>query len=200
MKILSFAIFIFLFIFFKKNSAIEFEFYAAPLTTECFGEAVSENTLMIGEISTSEALIAVKLYDPNGKLLFSKLNETIIKFSATSQVSGTFQVCIESLAKHFLNYVVELETGVFAKDYSEMAQTKNLKPIEITLKKTEDIMKEIHNTASFFIGKKEESLETLESINFKIILFSTFTIIIMVLLGFLQANYLKQFFKAKKLL
>ena len=191
---------IFACLFLKPLQGMEFEYYGAPLNIECFGEALSENTLLKGEVRSSSNYIAVKLFDPNGKMLFSKSNETIFKFSVTANISGTYQVCIDNLSRQFLNYVLKIESGVFAKDYSEMAKTHNVKPIEIVLKKTEDIVNEIQSTTSAYIQKKEETIEKLEFVNTKIIVFSTITIVIMILLGFCQANYLKNFFKSKKLL
>ena len=198
MKILSFIVVFFIIL--NTNIAIEFEYYGMPLNTECFGEPLGENTLMIGEIRTSTLYVAVKVYDPNGKVLFSKTNETISKFSLTAQISGTFQVCIDNLSRQIINYVVKINTGVFARDYSEMAEKKNVKPIEIILKKTEDMVKEIQNTANNFISKREESIDKVEFINIKIMVFSTITILILIILGIFQSNYLKKFFKSKKLI
>jgi len=186
------------FLFLIETHGIEFEYYGTPLNTECFGEALNENTLMIGEVRSSLTNIAVKLFDPNGKMLFSKSNETISKFSVTAQIQGTFQVCVDNLSRQFLNYVVKIETGVFAKDYSEMAKTNNVKPIEIILKKTEDMMSDIKSTTTAFIHKKEEYIDKLDFVNLKIMIFSVITIVIMVILGFLQVNYLKNFYKSKK--
>lgn len=187
-------------LFLNRSQGIEFEFYGAPLNIECFGESLNENALLVGEVRSSSNYIDVTLYDPNGKLLFSKSNETIFKFSVTANVAGTYQTCIKNLSRQFLNYVVKIDTGVFAKDYSEMAKTHNLKPIEVVLKKTEDIVKEVQSTTSTFIQNKEETIDKLEFVNTKIIVFSIITIVIMVILSFCQATYLKRFFKSKKLL
>lgn len=188
------------FCFLSKNYGIEFEYYGAPKNIECFGEEVNENTILAGEVRSTSSSISVKLYDPNGKMLFAKANETISKFSTTSQTTGTFQVCIENLSRKFINYVVKVNTGVFAKDYSEMVKTKNLKPIEIILKKIEDSLKEIQKSTNYFIQKKEEMIDNLDFVNSKIMIFSIVTIISLVILGIFQSYYLKKFFKSKKLI
>ena len=193
-------ILIFVCLFLTRTQGIEFEFYGAPLNVECFGESLNENALLVGEVRSASIYIDVTLYDPNGKLLFSKSNETIFKFSVTAHIAGTYQTCIKNLSRQFLNYVIKIDTGVFAKDYSEMAKNHNLKPVEVVLKKTEDIINEIQSTTSTFIQNKEETIDKLEFVNTKIIIFSIITIVIMVLLSFCQATYLKSFFKSKKLL
>lgn len=179
---------------------IEFEYYSFPLSTDCFAESLNENTLISSEILSTNPMISVQLFDPNGKKLFSKSNETVCKLSYSAHVGGTYQLCIENLSKQVINYVLKIQTGAFAKDYSELANTKNLKPIEVILKKTEDIVKEIQDTTSVYINKKESIIEGLDSIGTKIMIFSIITIFILMILGFMQANYLKHFFKSKKLL
>lgn len=192
--------FFIIFLLSPQAQGIEFELYAYPLKTDCFGESLNENTLIVGELRGSGHQLSVKLYDPNGKTLFSKANETVVKLSTTSHVSGTYQICIENLSIRAINYVLKIETGVFAKDYSETPQTKNLKPIEMVLKKTEDIVKQIQGTTSLLISRKEDHIQNLDFVNLKIIVFSLFTIVIMVMLSVFQGGYLKYFFKSKKLL
>ena len=50
----------------------------------CFGESLSENTLIIGEINGGEGEFYVRVYDDVGNLLYSKTNETKVIFSFTS--------------------------------------------------------------------------------------------------------------------
>lgn len=180
--------------------SIEFEYYSFPSTTDCFAESLNENTLISCEILSTNPMISVQLFDPNGKKLFSKSNETVCKLSYSAHVGGTYQLCIENTSKQVINYILKIQTGAFAKDYSELANTKNLKPIEVILKKTEDIMKEIQETTSVYINKKESTIMELDSVSNKIMIFSIITIFIMMILGFIQANYLKRFFKSKKLI
>lgn len=186
--------------FLNLVSSIEFEYSVYPKSLDCFGDVQTQNTLVIGEVKSTSFYFRVNVYDPNGRILLSRSNETAIKYSFTTQIPGTYQICIENLARDFLTISFSLNSGVFAKDYSELAQKKNLKPMETVLKKIDDLTKELQKNGRYMSEKKEEKINGLESIITKIITYSIICIAVMISLSIFQSTYLKRFFKAKKLI
>ena len=61
-----------------------------------------------------------------------------MKESFTTYVGGYYECCIKNLHNEENEVNFELKYGVAAKDYSEVAKTKDLKPMELNLLKLED--------------------------------------------------------------
>ena len=56
------------------------------------------------------------------------------KQSFTSYTGGYYQACIENTSSDPSNVTFSLKYGVAAKDYSEVAKAKDLKPIDLDVK------------------------------------------------------------------
>jgi hypothetical protein len=70
--------------FLASVMSLNFDLEMKPKEMICFGESLSENTLVIGELRGKLNEFYVRVYDDTGNLLFSKTNETKIVFSFTS--------------------------------------------------------------------------------------------------------------------
>lgn len=85
-----------------------------------------------------------------------------------------------------------MKFGVAAKDYSEVAKTKDLKPLELNLLKLEEKSKEIYHLMSFASSHEQVFENQYDLISSKVAFFSILLVFIMIVVGLLQTFYLKQ--------
>ncbi|CAG9324566.1 unnamed protein product [Blepharisma stoltei] len=168
---------------------------------QCFYEDLAPQTLIVGEVRSknpSKAL-SVKVRDPTDLLLFEKSQVDYAKFSFTSLESGIYQICVLNSGPAIATSV-DVKTGVNAKDYSAIASTKELKDIELKLRKLEDQTKQIHTKVQYLREREEEMRGTNQTIHNRVIGYSICTLVFLVALALVQILYLKRFFRAKKMI
>jgi len=194
--------YLFLFVLLNASflSAIKFSYELFSSGSQCFTESVPEETLFVGAVRTSQQKLGVRAFQSSTILLFAKQDEHEIKFSFTTTNSAQYQFCIDNLSGLTAEMYIEINTGIYAKDYSGLASTTNIKPIEIIIKKEEDLLNGIQKQMNFLITEKETAIIRVEDVSYNIMVFSISTIVLMLVLSLLQMTYLKSFFKSKKLI
>merc|ERR1712123_146062 len=95
---------------------------------------------------------------------------------------------------------INLKKGVEAKSYEEQAKTEKLKPLEVELRRLEDMSDSIVMDFQYMKSREEEMRSTNESTNTRVLYFSIFSTVCLVALGTWQVFYLRRFFKSKKLI
>jgi len=75
-----------------------------------------------------------------------------------------------------------------------------LKPLEIELRRLEDLSDSIVNDFQYMKQREEEMRSTNESTNSRVLYFSVFSMLCLVGLATWQVLYLRKFFKSKKLI
>ncbi|CAH2328946.1 Transmembrane Tmp21 [Pelobates cultripes] len=118
-----------------------------------------------------------------------------------------FEVCFESKlpaagAGRMPDQMVVLvmKHGVEAKNYEEIAKVEKLKPLEVELRRLEDLSESIVNDFAYMKKREEEMRDTNESTNVRVLYFSIFSMCCLMGLATWQVFYLRRFFKAKKLI
>ena len=94
----------------------------------------------------------------------------------------------------------EFLSGVSAKDYSAIAKKSNLKPIELNIKKLEDMTNYVIKEFTNMISNEEGNLALNDSLSNRIISFSMITIVAMVILGVLETLYIRNYLKRRKVI
>lgn len=125
---------------------------------------------------------------------------------------------------------VDFEIGSETYDYAKLAEQEKLKPMEVELRKLEDLVKDILENMDHLKSREEKMRNTngkdqgtdrwpllccfhdmsnttslvglfpLESTNERVKWFSTMTMCVLVVLGLWQIFYLKRFFRKKRLI
>lgn len=186
--------------FFSLNSCIKFTYVFLSSGSQCFSENLPENTLVTGSVQTSQNNVGIRIFQTATILLISKKEEKEIKFSFSTVVNGQYHFCIDNLSGNIADIEIELKTGIYAKDYSGLVSKNEAKPIEIAIKKQEDLLQGIQKQMSFLVSQKESEINRIEDVSYNVMMFSVFTIVFMFILSMLQMSYLKVFFKSKKLI
>lgn len=86
----------------------------------------------------------------------------------------------------------DLKYGVAAKDYSEVAKAKDLKPLELNLLKLEEKSREIYHLMSYASSHEQVFENQYDNISSKVAFFSILLVAVMIFVGLFQTFYLKQ--------
>ena len=149
-------------------------------------------------MSSSEDL-GLKIIDPVAFLLYHKSAKEHL-FSFTALEPGLYKYCVVNDLANIAQVDIELKTGVKAKDYSGIASTKNLKSIELKMKKLEDQTKDIHKKIQFLREREEQMRNTNTTIHDRVIGYSICTVVMLLGLALVQILYLKRYFRTKKMI
>lgn len=189
-----------IYLFFSLS--LSFEILIVNQAEQCFMEDLAPQTLIVGEIRSKvlDKSLSIKVNDPTEQILFEKSQVDYAKFSFTSLEAGIYVICIYNNGNAPIETTVEIKTGVNAKDYSAMASTKELKEIELKLKKLEDQTKQIHTKVQYLREREERMRDTNQTIHNRVVGYSICTLIFLVALALMQVLYLKRFFRAKKMI
>jgi len=109
-------------------------------------------------------------------------------------------LCIDNISKGEISVNFEFLSGVSAKDYSAIAKKSNLKPIELNIKKLEDMISYLIKEFSKIISHEESTLALNDALSNKIIMFSMITLITMIVLGLVETIYIKNYLKRRKVI
>ena len=179
--------------------------FEIELSTEdvmCFGEELSSQTLIVGTIQTPQEteVLNVYVFDPQGEQLFSKNHTRFAKFSLAVLESGTYGICTENSGPVSIPLLVDIKSGVRAKDYSSTPSIKEMKEIDYRIKMFEDLIKQIHSRMQGLREREEQMRHTNLTIHSRVISYSICTVVLLLALAVIQIVYLKRFFKAKKMI
>ncbi|SCU95056.1 LADA_0G13146g1_1 [Lachancea dasiensis] len=128
-----------------------------------------------------------------------------IKVAFTAPSSAAFDVCLENQLQsrgHSLSRSVEMdiESGSQARDWNKIQSTEKLKPVEVELRRIEELTDEIVDELAYLKAREERLRDTNESTNRRVRNFSVVVICVLIGLGAWQVNYLHNYFKAKHII
>ncbi|XP_007431870.1 transmembrane emp24 domain-containing protein 10-like, partial [Python bivittatus] len=148
----------------------------------------------------------LKVTDSAGHLLYSREEAKKGKFAFTTEDYEIYEVCFQSHGQpgnfRLPDQLVTLNVkhGVEAMNYESVAKAEKLKPLEIDLRRLEDLSESIVKDFAFMKQREEEMRDTNESTSARVFYFSIFSMLCLVSLAAWQVFYLRRFFKAKKLI
>nr|CAB3267018.1 transmembrane emp24 domain-containing protein 10-like [Phallusia mammillata] len=183
--------------------------FQLPADTEkCLREEIHKDVLVTGDYDVSQQAsvkVFLKVTDSNGHILYQKDEATQGKFAFTTDDYDMFQICFSSKAdfKGKLppqDVELQIKRGVEAKNYDDIAKTEKLKPLEVELRRLEDLSESIVNAFAYMKKREEEMRDTNESTNSRVFYFSIFSMLCLIGLATWQVLYLRKFFKSKKLI
>lgn len=127
--------------------------------------------LAIVEVGSPEPDLLLMVNDPKGKQLESKVpfisqltllqeGESKIRYQFTAFVGGNYQVCVTNKRPNSeVEFDFMIQTGIEAKDYSNIITKKHLKPIELQAQKVQDMVKQLRQELSFLVANEENLKE-----------------------------------------
>ncbi|SPR02029.1 GOLD domain-containing protein [Plasmodiophora brassicae] len=185
------------------GAAGAFQFEVQPSRTRCIGEDMPKGDVlrMKYKVSPPQAgVINMILTDPFQKELTQKVGEPESSVVVTSQVAGEHRACFFNVGAIPVTLDLTMSAGASAKDYDAIAKKENLKPLELELRRLEDLVVSVHSEMQYMRTREQAHRNTNESTNGRVLYFSLFSMGILVFLGTWQLYYLHKFFKTKKML
>nr|KAF6487925.1 transmembrane p24 trafficking protein 10 [Rousettus aegyptiacus] len=176
------------------SSVFAISFHLPVNSRKCLREEIHKDLLVTG---------AYEITDSAGHILYSKEDATKGKFAFTTEDYDMFEVCFESKGTGRIPdqlVILDMKHGVEAKNYEEIAKVEKLKPLEVELRRLEDLSESIVNDFAYMKKREEEMRDTNESTNTRVLYFSIFSMFCLIGLATWQVFYLRRFFKAKKLI
>jgi len=192
------------------NLSMGMYFHLSPGHKKCIKEEIHKDVVVTGEFEAKESpghRVDLKVTDSKDHILYQKENADNGKFAFTTDDQDIFQVCFVSVRNggfsnnpksHEVKLVIR--KGVEAKSYDEQAKTEKLKPLEVELRRLEDLSDSIVNDFQYMKQREEEMRDTNESTNSRVLYFSIFSMCCLIGLATWQVLYLRKFFKSKKLI
>ena len=195
-----YIVFIFIdLLFLCSCQEIKFRFFLPSNVEECFSEYFPDKTLVIYEISSPASNNKYVITNPKKGIIEEKTDASFI-YPFTTYEGGVYELCITNLANEVSDIEFSLKYGVGAKDYSSIARAKDLKPVDLALEKLSDRAKDMSHRISFSQSHENVFEKFLDSISSKIMLFSFIVIGIMVVVGYMETLYLKNFMRRRKII
>ncbi|XP_044730196.1 transmembrane emp24 domain-containing protein bai [Chrysoperla carnea] len=183
-------------------------FYLEPNAQKCLKEELHAHILVSGEYDVTEVAgqkIDYVVRDSKGHILSQKEDISKGKFTFSTENFEKFEICFISRVpphQRGIRQEISLVTkhGAEAKSYEGLGEAANLKPMEVELKKLEDLSDDIVQDFALMRKREEEMRDTNESTNNRVLYFSIFSMCCLLGLATWQVLYLRRFFKAKKLI
>ena len=176
-----------------------FRFNLDPNIEECFSEYFPDKTLVIYEILSSEGKCRYALTNPK-KVVVEDKQSVDFSYPFTTYEGGVYEICITNIDTKSFEIDFSLKYGVSAKDYSSIARAKDLKPVDLALEKLSDRAKDMSHRISFSQSHENIFENFLDSISSKVMAFSSIVIVIMILVGYMETLYLKNFMRRRKII
>ena len=176
-----------------------FRFNLEPNIEECFSEYFPDKTLVIFEVASDEGKCRYVLTNPK-KVVIEDKQSVDYTYPFTTYEGGVYEICITNLERKKLEIFFALKYGVGAKDYSSIARAKDLKPVDLALEKLSDRAKDMSHRISFSQSHENVFESFLDSISSKVMIFSSIVIVIMILVGYMETLYLKNFMRRRKII
>jgi len=201
---------------FSAVSALKFDLFAQAQGSppRCIRNFVAKDTLVVvtAIITGSKGdgqKINIHIKDAVGNE-YGKPKDVIgeARMAFTSHADAAFDVCFENIATNYhrgssaLSRAVELDVdiGADARDWSAIQAAEKLKPVEIELRRIEELVGEIVGDMEYLRTREQKLRDTNESTNERVKWFAFATISTLVGLGAWQVVYLRSYFRSKHLI
>lgn len=186
-------------------STSAFIYQLKPAESKCFAETIAENSLVITEFKTEpmtqEKPLRVLVINQDKEPLYDQNNINHAKFSLTTYSAGDHAFCVENIQQEAsVTVYIRVHIGADAKDFSKMASTKDLTPMDVSLQKVIEQGNQIKKEVLYLRAREEQMRHTNQTIHNRIIAFSASTIVLLLILALFQVIFLKRFFQSKKIL
>eukprot|EP01066_Platyproteum_vivax_P009957 Platyproteum_vivax@DN4425_c0_g1_i1.p1 len=95
---------------------------------------------------------------------------------------------------------MDIASGTEARDYSLVAKKEHLEPVQVAMRKADDLLNQYHGTLLYMREREERMRATTDSTAFRVICFTVFNLLLMIGVAAAFVLSFKHFFRAKKLI
>lgn len=177
-------------------------FDLSPKEQICLSEYLQEKTFAIIDVKTNLKELHIELKNPAQQITIIKMiKKEVYHHDFTADISGYYEICFKSLhdSQKYLVHLI-LKYGVGAKDYSSLARTKDLKPIDLELQKMIDLHPTLNRNIRLSQRYDRMFDHILKKISKRIVMYSIIIIVVMLIVGVLEIIYLKKYMERRKII
>ncbi|KAF8536880.1 emp24/gp25L/p24 family/GOLD-domain-containing protein [Trichophaea hybrida] len=205
----------FVLLFLSLVSALKFDIAALQKNSNkprCIRNYVSKDTLVVVTVTASGhkgdgQTLNIHIKDTVGNE-YGKSKDVVgeTRMAFTSHADAAFDVCFENTLTEGrqvgLVRAIELDVdiGADARDWSAIQAAEKLKPVEIELRRIEEVVSEIVNQMEYLRRREQKLRDTNESTNERVKYFALAVMATLVGLGGWQVFYLRAYFRSKHLI
>ncbi|CCH40838.1 putative membrane protein [Wickerhamomyces ciferrii] len=211
MKTQSFLLFVLSLITSVVSLHFDLDAAESTKTPYCIRDFVSEGQLVVVNIHSSGSIgdgqqLSFNIHDSVGNEYRKKKDFAgNVRVAFTAHASAAFDVCFHNVLQHqgrrlSREIEVDIEAGSAARDWNAIQAAEKLKPVEVELRKVEELTNEIVGELEYLKAREERLRDTNESTNRRVRNFSFVIIISLIALGAWQINYLRNYFRSKHII
>ena len=156
--------------------------------------------IAVFEISAYYQELRIRLFDVNGRTIYTKNNEKKHKITYTTVESGNHKLCIDNYSSNNNTIQFVYKNGIEAKDYSQLARLDNLKPIDVNIAKLQDKMEELFHEMVSFKELEKSNLNEFDRIFGRVIFFSVILFSLMGVITFITISFVRNYLKHRKVI
>merc|ERR1712226_344158 len=183
-------------------------FHLEPNSRKRLKDEIHKGVLVTGDYDISaqpDQVVDLMVIDTKGQHFVNRENTDKGKFAFTTDDYDVYEVCFLSrvpVNRQGMRHEIflSMKHGVEAKTYEGLADANKLKPLEVELKRLEDLSESIVQDFAYMRQREEEMRDTNESTNSRVLYFSIFSMCCLLGLATWQVLYLRKYFKSKKLI
>jgi len=190
------------------NLADGLMFHLEPNSRKCLKEEIHKGVLVTGDYDANQIpnqVVDLMVIDTKGQHFVNRENTDVGKFAFTTDDYDVYEICFLSRVPPSVRgqrheVYLNVKHGVEAKNYEGLGDANKLKPLEVELKRLEDLSLSIVQDFAYMRQREEEMRDTNESTNSRVLYFSIFSMCCLLGLATWQVLYLRKYFKSKKLI
>ncbi|KAL0233877.1 hypothetical protein PCE1_002382 [Barthelona sp. PCE] len=179
-----------------------FSFRIDPKKQECFLESVKKPTPMAGSFSVTEGGLLdvdVRVLDPSLNVVYEANREQEGAFSFNADLPGVYKFCFNNHAS-MTPKVVEFNiiVGDSMGEKVGLAKKEHLNPLEDSILSLRNELRAISDEQRHLKARESRHRSTTESTNSRVLWFSLFECVVLIVVCALQVLYLRQLFSARR--
>ena len=184
---------------FSLNQYSSFGMDLDAFQERCLSEYYKSQTVIIIETYSATQDMQLEVKSPDGKILFHNVNNTSL-FSLNTAVNGFYSICTKNLGRFSGEINLSIKSGVSANDFSSVAKSKDLEPIDYELDQMLKRQSMLNHFTKISQEKQNQFSVIYKNISSKIIFYSLLMIAGMIVIGVVETLYLKRFMERRKII
>jgi len=193
---------LFILISYIYSEQISFGFALEKKQEICLSDYFTKQTTFIYQMSTAdEGIFSSLLKAPDGKIISRFVDKTKHQYSNIAELNGYYQICVENNKNaNTIPIYYALRTGVSVKDYSSVAKTKDLEPVNLAFQQITELMIYIRHYTKRMDRYVRNSKRNYEKLSYNTIFYSIIMMGAMIFIGITETVYMKKYMERRKLI
>ena len=193
---------LFILISYIYSEQISFGFALEKKQEICLSDYFTKQTTFIYQIETTDGAVFTSVIKaPDGKIISRFVDKTKHQFSNIADLNGYYQICVENTKNsQVIPIYYALRTGVSVKDYSSVAKTKDLEPVNLAFQQITELMTYIKHYTKRMDRYVRNSQRNYEKLSYNTIFYSIIMMGAMIFIGITETVYMKKYMERRKLI